>query len=62
MKTFEELKKLDKKNLIAEIEEIGKEAIKIAFEINVGHEKGNHKKENAKILLAQAKTLLHNLE
>lgn len=62
MKTIQELRKLDPKKLMEELELLSKELFKIKFEIRTGQAKNNHEIEKNKKQIARIKTILQSAD
>ncbi|MDA1061221.1 MAG: 50S ribosomal protein L29 [bacterium] len=58
MKTTEELRKLDTKKLLEELESLKKSAFKTRFEIHGGQAKNNHEIRLSRKQIARVKTLI----
>lgn len=58
MKTLEELKKLDAKKLLEELQAVAKELFKVKFEIKTGQAKNNHEIKKHRRQIAKIKTIL----
>ena len=62
MKKIEELKKLDTKKLLEELNENRKELFRVNFEVKSGQSKNSHLISNYKKQIARIKTLLKEFE
>jgi ribosomal protein L29 len=61
MKTLEELRKLDIKKLLEELNEAKKTLFKIRFEVNNGQSKNHHKIPIRRKHIAQIKTIIKEI-
>jgi ribosomal protein L29 len=59
MHTLEELRKLDKTKILAEIKKVEKDLFKSRFNIRSGQGKAGHKIREQRKYIAQMKTIIH---
>jgi large subunit ribosomal protein L29 len=62
MKTVDELRKLDLKKLMAELEEARKERFKITFDVRGGNSKNSHLISKNRKYVARVKTIIRQKE